>query len=64
MVANWNILVNLNKPVLKSWSDGLPGKFRFLLPAEETQFVITAGEHQIVQDITEVIGNSATTLKF
>jgi len=42
--------------VLKSWADGLPGKFRFILPQGETQFVITAGEHKIVQDISEVLG--------
>ncbi len=41
--------------LLASWTDGLPGKFRFKLPKGETQFVITAGEHTIVQDISEVV---------
>lgn len=49
--------------ILKSWADGLPGKFRFLLPPGATQFIITVGEHQIIQDITEAVGNTSNTLK-
>jgi hypothetical protein len=41
--------------IIKAWADGLPGKFRFLLPKSERQFLITAGEHEIIQDITEVL---------
>lgn len=41
--------------VLKAWSDGLPGKFRFTLPVGESQFIITVGEHKIVQDISEAL---------
>jgi len=48
--------------ILKSWADGLPGKFRFILPKGESQFMITAGEHTIIQDLSEVVGTE--TLKF
>ena len=41
--------------LLKSWSDGVPGKFRFTLPQGENQFVITIGEHTIIQELSEVI---------
>jgi hypothetical protein len=48
--------------VLKSWADGLPGKFRFILPKGETQFKITTGEHTIVQDVSEVTGDNTKVL--
>lgn len=36
---------------LASWSDGLPGKFRFVLPKGETEFTIRTPAKQIVQSI-------------
>jgi hypothetical protein len=36
---------------LASWSDGLPGKFRFVLPKGETEFTIHTPSKQIVQNI-------------
>ncbi|MBP0020576.1 MAG: VWA domain-containing protein [Cyanobacteria bacterium SBLK] len=44
--------------VLADWSDGMPGKFRFILPKGETQFVVRAASRDIVQDISEVLVNS------
>ncbi len=52
IVAPMGKVCDRNGKILKSWADGLPGKFRFSLPKGETQFVIIAGEHKIVQDIT------------
>jgi len=36
---------------LKSWPDGLPGKFRFTLPKGETEFIVRAANQQIKQSI-------------
>lgn len=47
---------NCDGKILKSWANGLPGKFRFTLPRGESQFVITVGEHRIVQDVSEITG--------
>lgn len=40
---------------LKSWTDGLPGKFRFTMPKGETSFVIHAGGKAVEQDCSEII---------
>ncbi|MDB9313128.1 hypothetical protein PN462_08445 [Spirulina sp. CS-785/01] len=40
--------------VLAEWSDGLPGKFRFILPQGETAFIVHTPSQDIVQDISEV----------
>lgn len=37
---------------LASWSDGMPGKFRFVLPKGDTQFVIRTPSQDVTQDIT------------
>lgn len=39
--------------LLLSWADGMPGKFRFVLPKGEKEFVIKAVGKEISQDITE-----------
>lgn len=44
-----------NGDILHSWTDGMPGKFRFILPKGNNEFVIKAGNSQIVQDISEVL---------
>jgi hypothetical protein len=36
---------------LASWSDGMPGKFRFILPKGDTQFIIRTPYQDIIQDI-------------
>jgi len=41
--------------VLISWSDGMPGKFEFILPKGEKQFAIKAPGVDIVQDVSEAI---------
>lgn len=42
--------------VLINWSDGMPGKFRFVLPKGQNQFTIKAGGQEVTQDVSEVIG--------
>jgi hypothetical protein len=41
--------------VIKSYSDGMPGKIRFTLPKGETEFIIKVAGTEISQDITEGI---------
>ena len=41
---------------IKSFADGLPGKFRFVLPKGEKEFVIKTASHEIRQDLSEAIG--------
>jgi hypothetical protein len=41
--------------VVATWSDGLPGKFRFKLGKGETKFVIRTPQQDIEQDISEAI---------
>jgi hypothetical protein len=43
---------NSSGVMLASWTDGMPGKFRFILPKGDTQFVIRTPSHDITQDIT------------
>lgn len=57
IVAASGQIRNKSGHLLKSWTDGLPGKFRFTLPKGENKFMLTTGEHTIVQDLSEVIGN-------
>lgn len=40
---------------LISWSDGMPGKFRFILPKGEKKFFIRTPNQDIEQDCSEVI---------
>ncbi len=49
--------------ILKSWEHGLPGKLRFNLPKTENQFMITVGEHSIVQSLSEVLKEEETLIK-
>ncbi len=37
--------------VLRRWTDGMPGKFRFILPAGQRRFVIHTPGNNVVQDI-------------
>jgi hypothetical protein len=41
--------------VLAHWTDGMPGKFRFVLPRGQTTFHIRTPSHAIVQDISEAL---------
>jgi hypothetical protein len=41
--------------VIKNWADRLPGKFRFILPKGEKEFVIHASGQEIRQDITSAL---------
>lgn len=41
--------------ILVSWTDGLPGKFRTILPKGQTKIVIRTPNHDIEQDLSEVI---------
>ena len=43
---------------LKTFSDGMPGKFRFLLPKGETVFRIRAGGQMVEQDCSEQISRT------
>jgi len=40
---------------LAEWPDGMPGKFRFILPKGETEFVIRIPNQEISQDVSEAI---------
>jgi len=40
---------------IAEWTDGMPGKFRFVLPKGETEFVIKASGQELRQDVSEVI---------
>ncbi len=41
--------------VLASWTDGMPGKFRFVLPKGQTQFSVKAQSHTITQSVAEAL---------
>jgi hypothetical protein len=41
--------------VLTHWTDGMPGKFRFVLPRGQTTFVIRTPNSEITQDISEAL---------
>lgn len=41
---------------LIAWTDGMPGKFRFMLPKGEKQFIIRTPTKDVQQDVSEVIG--------
>ncbi|WP_295388365.1 vWA domain-containing protein [uncultured Thiodictyon sp.] len=43
---------------LASWADGLPGKFRFVLPKGQTLFTIHTPSRDISQDVSEALGAS------
>ena len=43
--------------LLAEWKDGMPGKFRFLLPSGETKFIIHTPSQDISQDISEVLAS-------
>ena len=40
---------------LAAWTDGMPGKFRFVLPRGQTRFVIRTPDHEIAQDVSEAL---------
>jgi hypothetical protein len=40
---------------LTHWTDGMPGKFRFVLPRGQTTFVIRTPNSEITQDISEAL---------
>jgi len=56
IVAPRGWVVDRRGTMLRSWTDGLPGKFRFELPRGQTAFVIRTPCHTIMQDISEVLG--------
>jgi hypothetical protein len=41
--------------ILKTWSDGMPGKFRFILPQGEKKFVIRTPKQDVTQDVSEAM---------
>lgn len=41
---------------LMEWADGMPGKFRFILPKGQTEFVIRTPQQSVTQDISEAFG--------
>jgi len=40
---------------IETWADGMPGKFRFMLPKGESKFIIYAGSKTVEQDISEAL---------
>lgn len=56
MVAPTGSVEDGKGQVLASWTDGLPGKFRFILPKGETKFVVKTPYQDIAQDVSEVLG--------
>ena len=55
VASSGRVIDNAGKEVA-SWSDGLPGKIRFLLPKGSTSFSIQTSHGEFSQDITEVFG--------
>lgn len=41
--------------VIKSFADGLPGEFRFILPAGNTKFTIKTPKGEVTQEISDVL---------
>jgi hypothetical protein len=41
---------------IQSWSDGLPAKFRFVLPKGQSKFILRVPGHDVEQDVSEAIG--------
>lgn len=40
---------------LAAWPDGMPGKFRFVLPRGQMSFTIKAGSQKVVQDVSDAV---------
>ena len=40
---------------IKSFPDGLPGKFEFILPAGQTVFTVHTPKGEVTQDVSEVL---------
>jgi hypothetical protein len=40
---------------LISWTDGVPGKFRFVLPKGESRFTLHVGDKEYTQDVSEAL---------
>jgi hypothetical protein len=54
MVADSGSVLDANGNEIKSFPDGLPGKFRFELPQGQTSFTVHTPRGEVTQDISEV----------
>jgi hypothetical protein len=55
MVADSGSVLDANGNEIKSFPDGLPGKFRFELPKGQTSFTVHTARGDVTQDISEVL---------
>jgi len=53
-VADSGSILDANGNEIKSFADGLPGKFEFILPAGQTSFSVHTPGAEVAQDISEV----------
>jgi hypothetical protein len=51
IIAPTGRVENATGKVLVSWTDGMPGKFRFILPKKDTKFIIKTPTKDVAQDI-------------
>jgi hypothetical protein len=57
-VASSGSILDASGNEIKSFSDGLPGKFRFILPKGETVFTVHTPNGEVTQDISEALGTA------
>lgn len=58
MICDTGRVEDGNGRALIAWADGMPGKFRFVLPRGQVRFVVHAGSREIPQDVSECIGKT------
>ena len=54
IIADSGSVLDSNGNEIKSFSDGLPGKFSFVLPQGESSFTIHTPEGDVTQDVSEL----------
>lgn len=55
IIAPRGSVVDARGSVLANWTDGMPGKFRFVLPRNQTAFTIRTPNQSVTQDISEAL---------
>jgi hypothetical protein len=55
IIASRGSVVDGRGATLVNWTDGMPGKFRFVLPRGQTSFTIRTSNQSITQDISEAL---------
>jgi hypothetical protein len=55
IIADSGSVLDSSGNEIKSFSDGLPGKFRFVLPKGESSFTIHTPGGDVTQDVSELL---------